>query len=69
MKQYQRGANPNLKTVDPGLKSSEADNTLAGLKAIVARQDAEIEKLQKSVRQLKTKLDKHADYINGKNRG
>lgn len=45
-------------------QASAQDNTIARLEQKIDEQDRQIQDLQKAIRRLKDKLDRHADYLN-----
>lgn len=66
MKQYERGAAAHdIKSKSP----VDLDSQVAQLRRQVARHDATIERLQRDIRQLKSRLDQHADRLNRKPSG
>jgi hypothetical protein len=65
MEQYSKSG-PKIQA--PENKVVMGDDT-ASLKSQIQEQNRLIEELQKEVRRLKQKLDRHADYINRQNHG
>ena len=66
MEQYEQGAPPSKA---PEQRDQDLSGTIDRLQRRVAQQDTVIENLQREVRRLKEKLDRHADHLNRQQRG
>lgn len=66
MEQYERSAPPATVTEK---QNQDLAGAVDNLQRRVAQQDALIEDLQRQVRRLKEKMDRHADYLNRQQRG
>ena len=66
MNQYERSGPPAEQKPADEIRT---EITIRELQDTVRRQQTMIESLQKDVRRLREKIDRHADYLNGNQRG
>ena len=64
MEQYEKSG-PHTKTGSPSVK----DPGIRHLEERLAEQAKQIAELQKEIRQLRSRLDRHADHLNRQSRG